>query len=83
MSRGIQDAGRLKPKPGPASRYGPTSEQGDFSLPLLPAAQRRRTPVPALHRNRSGHRPVQCPLQGGGTVRIGGRVPWGTEVDYA
>ena len=83
MSRGIQDAGRLKPQPGPASRYGPTSEQGDFSLPLLPAVQRRRNPVPAPHRNCSGHRPVQGPLQGGGTVRIGGRMPWGAEVEYA
>ena len=83
MSRGIQDAGRLKPKPGPASPDGPTSERGDFSLPPLPAAQRRRNPVPAPHRNRSGHRPVQCPLQGGGTVRIDGRVPWSAEVEYA
>ena len=55
MSRGIQDAGRLKPKPGPASRCGPASEQGDFSLPPLPAVQRRRNPVPAPHRNRAGY----------------------------
>ena len=83
MSRGIQDAGRLQPKPAPASPYGPTSEQGDFSLPVLPAVQRRRNPVPAPHRNRSGHRPGQRPLQGGGTVRVGARVPWGAEVEYA
>ena len=83
MNRGIQDAGRLKPKPGPASPDGPAPERGDFPLPPLPAVQRRRHPVPAPHRIRAGHRPGQRPLQGDGTVRIGARVPWGAEVEYA
>ena len=55
MSRGIGDAGRLKPKPGPASPDGPTQERGDFSLPPLPAVQRRRHPVPGPNRNRAGY----------------------------
>ena len=59
-SRGIETSLRRLAMLEPVYRLAP-----DLLRPL-PAVERRRDPVPAPHRNRSGHRPGQRSLQGGG-----------------